>query len=114
MGDLFFARGYPFIDVPHGGSIDGYISALDKVIGMIDENTKVIPGHRPLSSLVELQAYRDMMRTVCDRIARYVEEGKTIDEVLESKPTSDFDDKFSQQKPAEAFVRIVYNDFLKH
>jgi len=111
MGDINFAGGYPFIDVPHGGSTAGYISALDKVIGMIDENTRVIPGHGPLSNRAELEAYRDMMRTVRDRIARYVEEGKTIDEVLESKPTADFDEKFSKQMPAEAFVRIVYNDF---
>lgn len=110
MGDIYFAGGYPFIDVPHGGSTDGYISALDKVIGMIDENTKVIPGHGPLSNRAELQAYRGMLSTVRDRITRYVEEGKAIEEVLESKPTADFDEKFSKQMPAEAFVRIVFKD----
>jgi glyoxylase-like metal-dependent hydrolase (beta-lactamase superfamily II) len=110
MGDIWFAGGYPFIDVPHGGSIDGYISALDKVIGKIDDNTKVIPGHGPLSNLAELRSYRSMMVTVRDRISRYVVEGKTIEEVLESKPTADFDDLFSKQMPAEAFVRIVYDD----
>lgn len=109
-GDLWFAGGYPFIDVPHGGSTDGYVKALDKVIGMIDENTKVIPGHGSLSNRKELQAYRDMISTVRDRISGYVEEGKTVEEVLESKPTADFDERFSKQMPAEAFVRIVYDD----
>jgi cyclase len=113
MGDLCFAGGYPFIDAPHGGSIDGYISALDNVIDMIDEDTKVIPGHGPLSNREELKAYRDMLSTVRDRIARYVEEGKSIEEVLQSKPTADFDERFSKQMPAEAFVRIVFNDISK-
>lgn len=109
-GDICFAGGYPFIDVPHGGSTDGYISALGSLIDMIDENTKVIPGHGPISSRAGLQAYRDMMVTVRDRISHYVEEGKRIDEVLELKPTADFDDAFSKQMTAEAFIRIVYDD----
>jgi glyoxylase-like metal-dependent hydrolase (beta-lactamase superfamily II) len=111
LGDLFFAGGYPFIDVPHGGSTAGYISALDKVLEKIDENTKVIPGHGPLTNRKELQAYRNMLSTVRDRISRYVEQGKTLEEVLALKPTADFDEKFSKQMPAELFVRIVFNDF---
>jgi glyoxylase-like metal-dependent hydrolase (beta-lactamase superfamily II) len=110
MGDLCFAGGYPFIDVPHGGSTEGYISALDKVLNMIDDDTKVIPGHGPLSNRKELQAYRNMLSTVRDRIAEHVEEGKTLEEVLEAKPTADFDEQFSKQMPAEAFVKIVFND----
>ena len=113
MGDLYFCGGYPFIDVPHGGSIDGYISALDKVIDMIDENTKVIPGHGLLSNRVELKAYRDMLHTVRDRISRHVEEGKTLEEILELKPTADFDDTFNKMMPAELFVKIVFNDISK-
>ena len=49
-GDLFFSAGYPFIDVSHGGSIDGLIAAGDKLLGMTDANTKFISGHGPLSS----------------------------------------------------------------
>jgi glyoxylase-like metal-dependent hydrolase (beta-lactamase superfamily II) len=112
-GDLCFAGGYPFIDVPHGGSIDGYIAALDKVLEKIDDNTKVIPGHGSLSNRQELKAYRDMLSTVRDRISKHVEEGKTVEEVLASNPTADFDEEFSKQMPAEAFVRIVYDDLSK-
>ena len=113
MGDLFFAGGYPFIDVPHGGSTEGYIAALDKVIDNIDNNTKVIPGHGPLSSRAELRAYRDMVSTVRDRIFHHVEQGKTIEEVLAAKPTADYDKNYSKQMPMEAFVRIVFDDLSK-
>ena len=113
MGDINFAGGYPFIDIPHGGSTGGYISALDKVIGMIDESTIVIPGHGALSNRAELQAYRDMMSTIRDRISGYVEEGKTVEEVLESKPTADFDERFSKQMPSDTFVKIVFDDISK-
>jgi cyclase len=112
-GDLCFAGGYPFIDVPHGGSVDGYIAAMDKVISKIDENTKVIPGHGPLSNRKKLKAYRDMLSTVRDRISEHVKEGETVEEVLASNPTADFDEEFSKQIPTEAFIRIVYDDLSK-
>jgi glyoxylase-like metal-dependent hydrolase (beta-lactamase superfamily II) len=113
MGDLYFVGGYPFIDVPHGGSINGFISAVDKVLDMIDEGTKVIPGHGPLSNREELQAYRDMLITVRDRILRQIEEGKTLEEVLASKPTADFDKGREQYVPPEGFVKLLYEDLLK-
>jgi glyoxylase-like metal-dependent hydrolase (beta-lactamase superfamily II) len=112
-GDLYFTVLYPYIDVSHGGSIDGMIAAAERIIGMVDENTKIIPGHGPLSDLEELKTYRDMLVTIRDRIKKQIEEGKTLEEVLASKPTADFDKKPSQAIPPEMFVQIVYNDLVK-
>lgn len=112
-GDLYFSGGYPFIDVSHGGSVDGMIAAEDKILKMIDANTKVIPGHGPLSNREEVQKFRDMLATVRDRIARQVKEGKTLEEVLASKPTADFDKPGEPLIPPEMFVKIVYNSLSK-
>jgi len=112
-GDLYFTVLYPFIDVSHGGSIDGMITAAERIISMIDENTKIIPGHGPLSNREELKMYRDMLVTIRDRIKKQIKEGKTLEEVLASKPTADFDKEKSQAVPPEMFVQIVYNDLAK-
>lgn len=112
-GDLYFTALYPYIDVSHGGSIDGMIVAAERIIGMTDENTKIIPGHGPLSNREELKTYRDMLVTIRDRIKKQIEEGKTLEEVLASKPTADFDKEKSEAIPPEMFVRIVYNDLVK-
>jgi len=48
MGDVFFNGNYPFIDVDSGGSVDGIVAAVDKVLPTIDAGTKLIPGHGPL------------------------------------------------------------------
>ena len=64
MGDTYFNGFYPFIDVSTDGGIDGMIAAADKVLAMIDDETKIIPGHGPLSNKAELMAYRDMLVTV--------------------------------------------------
>ncbi len=112
-GDLYFTVLYPYIDVSHGGSIDGMIAAAERISSMIDENTKIIPGHGPLSNREEVKTYRDMLVTIRDRIKKQIKEGKTLEEVLASKPTADFDKEKPSAIPPEMFVRIVYNDLVK-
>jgi len=109
-GDLYFSGGYPFIDVSHGGSTDGMIAAADIILEMIDENTKVIPGHGPLSNREELQGYRNMMVTVKERIMQHIKEGKTLEEIIAAKPTADLDKEWSEQMSPEDIVKIVYDD----
>ena len=112
-GDLYFSRSYPFINISFGGSIDGMIATSDKILSMIDGNTKVIPGYGPLANHEEVQVYRNMLAAVRDRIARLIKEGKTLEEVLASKPTADFDKVRNQFIPTELFVKVVYNDLSK-
>lgn len=112
-GDLFFSAGYPFIDVSHGGSINGMIAAADKLLGMTDAGTKFICGHGPLSDREGVRRFRDMLSTVGDRIARLVKEGKTLEQVLASKPTAEFDRPGQPGVPTEMFVKIVYGELAK-
>jgi cyclase len=112
-GDICFSGMYPFIDVAHGGSIAGVIAGADKIAAMIDTATKVIPGHGPLSDREGVLTYRNMLAAVRDRIAKLIQEGKTLEQVLEAKPTADFDKTMAPAIPAEMFVKIVYGDLTK-
>lgn len=114
MGDLFFNGMYPFIDTSSGGSIDGMIAAADQVLGMVTDSTKIIPGHGPLGSKADLQAYRDMLQGVRDAVAALVKEGKSLDEVKAAAPTQAFDEKWGGGfMKAEVFVPIVYESLKK-
>jgi cyclase len=112
-GDLFFSGNYPYIDISHGGSTDGMIAAADRIIGMVDENTKIIPGHGALSNRAGLTKFREMLITLRDRIRSQIEEGNTLEEVIASKPTADFDKEWAQGIPTEMIVGIIYNDLVK-
>ncbi|MCH7639968.1 MAG: MBL fold metallo-hydrolase [Bacteroidetes bacterium] len=90
-GDIYFNGLYPFIDVGTGGRFDGMIAATDAILEIAGENTKIIPGHGPLSDRAQLQAYRDMLVTVRDRISEMVEKGMDRDAVVAAAPTSDLD-----------------------
>lgn len=90
MGDMF-TGGFPFIDGNNGGTLDGLIKAHATVLSQIDGETKVIRGHGPMGNKAELQAYHDMLVVVRDRIARLVRAGKSQDEVVEARPTREFE-----------------------
>jgi cyclase len=109
MGDCFFNGMYPFIDLSSGGSIDGIVAAADKVLAMVDMNTKIIPGHGPVGDKAALQIYRDVMATVRDRVKALVVAGKTLDEVKAAAPTKDLDAKWGTGfMKADVFVPLVY------
>ena len=113
-GDIYFNGLYPFIDLSAGGSVDGVIAAVKQLISLCGNNTKVIPGHGPLSDKAGLEAYLKMLVTIRDRIANEIKAGKTLDEVIASKPTRDFDPILGKGflKP-EQFVKIVYDSLVK-
>jgi glyoxylase-like metal-dependent hydrolase (beta-lactamase superfamily II) len=113
-GDLYFEGLYPFIDIESGGSIDGMIAAVTSLLPLIDENTKVIPGHGPLSNKAELTTYLETLTIIRDRINKLVQEGKSREEVVAAKPTADFDAKLGKGfLTPEQFVSIVYMDLSR-
>lgn len=91
MGDLFFNGGYPYIDLGSGGSADGIIAAVNRVLELANDESKIIPGHGELSNKQELTAYRDMMVEVRSRISEHVTAGKSLEQVLAANPTQDLD-----------------------
>jgi glyoxylase-like metal-dependent hydrolase (beta-lactamase superfamily II) len=109
MGDVYFEGMYPFIDLSAGGCVDGVIEALDTVIPLLDEESRVIPGHGPLTDRAGMMAYRKMLSTIRERVAALVKEGASLEDVLASRPTREFDEEWGGgfMKP-EMFAEIVY------
>ena len=109
MGDTFFHGRYPFIDLSSGGSINGVITAAERVLEVSDENTRIIPGHGPLASRADLQAYRDMLVAIRTRVQRMVAEGKSVDEIVGAGVTAEWDESLGHTAiTPEAIVRFVY------
>jgi glyoxylase-like metal-dependent hydrolase (beta-lactamase superfamily II) len=108
MGDTFFNGRYPVIDVFAGGSIEGMIAADERVLALVNDQTKIIPGHGALGDKKSLQAFHDMMVEVRDKIQPLVKAGKTNDEIVAAKPTADLDAQWGTGGvPADRFVTTV-------
>ena len=113
MGDLYFNGLYPFIDVYSGGSIDGLIDAVNQTLQLADAETRIIPGHGPLSNREELVSYRDMLVRAHALVAPLVAAGNTLEEILAAKPTAELDETWGQgwTKP-DAFVTSLYESLV--
>lgn len=117
-GDVFTAAGfggYPFIDSSSGGTIDGLIAAGAAILSRIDDRTVVIPGHGPVSTRADIQTRQLMLTTVRARVAALLRKRRTLQQVLESRPTREFDEHFYHSgalKP-DVWVQRVYLDLAR-
>jgi cyclase len=114
VGDIFSNAFYPIIDLATGGSIDGLILSVDRILAQTDEQTKIVPGHGPVATRADLQAYRDMLAQVRQRIKALITAGTTMDQAVATAPTKDFDAKWgSGYVTPDVFTKIVYSSLTK-
>jgi cyclase len=84
-GDTFFSGLYPYIDLNSGGTVNGYIDAVKQALILIDEHTKIIPGHGKLSNKKEYQFFLSMLENLKETVSAEIAAGKTEDEVVSNK-----------------------------
>ena len=107
-GDVFF-RFYPFIDLSSGGSLAGVVAAVDRILALADDKTRIIPGHGPLANRADLVEYRDMLVTTSGRIRDLIKAGKTVDEIVAAAPNADYDAKWGWAFiTPERYTRMIY------
>ena len=81
-GDLYFNGMYPYIDLSSGGTVNGYIAAIKHSLTLINDETKIIPGHGKLSNKKEYQDNLTMLETLKANVLAEIAKGKTEDEVV--------------------------------
>jgi len=109
VGDYFRGVGYPYSDLSSGGSLQGMLDGLGATAGRAGPNTKIIPGHGPITDRNALLAQRDLILAVRDKVASLAASGKTVDQIVAAKPTAEFDSKVPQSADtSERFVKWVY------
>ncbi|MEM8486925.1 MAG: MBL fold metallo-hydrolase [Bacteroidota bacterium] len=113
LGDTFFAGRFPYIDLDSGGTVDGMISSANRVLSLANDETKIIPGHGPLSKPADLKKYRDVLMKVRAKVIIMVREDKTLEEVMAANPTEGYDDWGTGFINSERFITILYNDLSK-
>jgi glyoxylase-like metal-dependent hydrolase (beta-lactamase superfamily II) len=113
-GDIVTFARYPNIDVMFGGSIDRMLVGLDEQIALVNDATKVVPGHGPLGTKADMVAYRQMLVTAKDRVQKLIAEGKSEDEAVAAKPNADFNARLPiTELAANNFVRVLYRSLKR-
>ena len=119
-GDLFGTDAYPVIDLANGGSIDGTIAGLNRMLDltvpskMLEEGgTYVIPGHGRISDEHDVAMYRDMLVIIRDRIKNMVEKTMTLEQVKAARPTLDYDGRYGSDAgpwTTAMFIEAIYRE----
>lgn len=91
LGDVFVTYGYPYIDYSNGGSINGFISTLDKLLTMMDDNTRIIPGHGNLCRKTDVKQFRDRLADIRDQVAAALKKGKKVEDITGLAIASKYD-----------------------
>jgi len=122
MGDDFVRYGFPFIDVTNGGSVQGMISAMEKVSTELPADVKVIPGHGALSNLDDVRAFVKMLKETSAAVQKAIDEHKTVERMKQENILAPWA-KWSTDKfiNADQFIETLYNsltgskgEFMKH
>jgi glyoxylase-like metal-dependent hydrolase (beta-lactamase superfamily II) len=116
-GDIFIMGSYPPIDIAKGGSVQGVIAGLNKMLDMVvpefrsEGGTFIVPGHGRVCDTADLAYYRDMVTIIRDRVQDMIKKGMTLDQVKKAKPTEDWDPRFGSTTgpyTTDMFVEAVY------
>jgi glyoxylase-like metal-dependent hydrolase (beta-lactamase superfamily II) len=122
-GDIFTPGAYPFLDVDHGGSVQGEIAALNHILDLTvpahtqEGGTYVIPGHGRVCDEADVVEFRDMLVIVRDRIQDMIKKNMPLDRIKAAHPTRDYDTEYLRADSfvkADQFVEAVYRSLTKN
>ena len=118
-GDVLDLDRFPVIDLARGGSVQGEIDALNRLIELAipsvplvsqEGGTYVVPGHGRLCDQLDVVEYRDMVTIVRDRVEDLMKQGRTLEHVKAADPAAGYNARYGA---SAAFVESIYNSIRK-
>ena len=113
-GDLMFSGMFPFVDVTSGGTFSGFAAASTAMVELAGEETRIIPGHGPLSTEADLAAILDMLNGTVTAVQVEVDAGKDIEAILDAAPLTPWVEDWAWAFINEArFTQLIHADLTR-
>jgi glyoxylase-like metal-dependent hydrolase (beta-lactamase superfamily II) len=124
-GDVLDTRQFPVIDVERGGSIQGEIAALNRLVDLAvpstpvvtrEAGTIVVPGHGRLCDQYDVVDYRDMLTIIRDRVRDLIKAGRSLADVKAAQPAKGYMGRYGNSGgtwTTDRFVEAVYRGLAK-
>ena len=113
MGDDFFAARFPFVDLGSGGSVQGMIAGVEKVLAQIPADAKVIPGHGPLSTVADLKSYHHMLVETTSIIQKRMKAKRTLEQIQAEGLPAEWKEWGSGFIDTKTWIETIYNSLTK-
>ena len=110
MGDIWFNGLYPYVDLDAGGNIKGFLDGVHKALNLANAETKIIPGHGPLGTKEDLNAYWEFLNAAVMAVQILINDGKNLQQIIALAPTAQWDETLGEAwiKP-DQFVTMIFN-----
>jgi glyoxylase-like metal-dependent hydrolase (beta-lactamase superfamily II) len=122
-GDVFNMDSFPIIDVDAGGSINGVLLSLNTILKLAvpefrtEGGTMIVPGHGRLGDSADVGYYRDMLTVIRDQVKALIDEGLTLEQVIERRPTFGYEGRFGKDTgpwTTRMFIEAVYRSLKEN
>jgi cyclase len=113
MGDLYFSGMYPIFHPEHEGSLEGYVKNVEEVWRRMGSDTKIVPGHGPLSTRAELRRYIDMIRVSMAIVRKEIRKGKSLEDIQKSGLPAEWESFSHGYLSTDRWLALVYNAIKK-
>jgi cyclase len=116
-GDIFVTTSYPVVELDEGGSINGLIDGLNRLIqittpiSMQEGGTMVIPGHGRVGDQADVKFYQEAVTIIRDRFQDAIKRGLTLQQAEAANLTLDYDPRYGAVEgpwTTKMFVDAVY------
>jgi glyoxylase-like metal-dependent hydrolase (beta-lactamase superfamily II) len=114
MGDDFVRYGFPFVDLESGGSVEGMIAAVEKIMATMPADAKVIPGHGELSTVADMKPYVEMLRDSLARVQAGIKQGKSLDQMRQEKLMAGYEKWSNDFITSDKWIETLYHDLTDH
>ena len=108
VGDLMFNKQFPFVDLSHGGDVEGLTRSIKKILDELPPGAKIIPGHGPLADKDDLVAYHQMLAKTTEIVRQRIAAGKSREEVIAEGLPAEWDRWAAGFFPAPRWLELVY------
>jgi cyclase len=124
-GDIVDTTRWPFVDVKRGGTVQGELDALNRLMDMAilnvpiqwnPDRTFLVPGHGFVYDKLDLLEYRDAVTVVRDRVQDLIDQGKTLAQIKTANPTLGYRSQYGADKgewTTDMFVETIFNELSK-
>ena len=119
-GDVLDTTRFPVIDVARGGTIEGELAALNRIVDLAipsvpivsrEAGTIVIPGHGRLCDQLDVVEYRDMVSIIRDRVRDLMDAGMTLDQIKAASPARGYTRRYGSDSGAwttNQFIEAIH------
>jgi cyclase len=111
LGDDFFVGRFPYVDMESGGTVEGLMNNIARLIQMIPADAKLIPGHGKISTIDDLRDYYQMLAETTLIVRKAMKEGKTLEQIKATGFPEKFKDAGSGFIKTNDWIETIYKSY---